>query len=174
MAALTLKAKGLVRVVYPGSGERATKYRQVADTALNLSAADRALLCLLLLRGAQTTAELKARADRLHPFPSTVAVEAALGALAEREVPLVVRVDLLPGQKEARWIQLVEAGAATRATASAPTSTAAPAGGGHSAVAMLERRIEALESRLEALVAALGDLVQLDGAPADATDNFES
>src|ERR1019366_3214185 len=87
MAALTLKAKGLVRVVYPGSGERATKYRQVADTALNLSAADRALLCLLLLRGAQTTAELKARADRLHPFPSTVAIEAALGALAAREVP---------------------------------------------------------------------------------------
>lgn len=170
MAALTLKSKGLVRVVYPGSGERATKYRQVADTALVLSPPDRALLCLLLLRGAQTAAELKTRADRLHSFPSTAEVESALRALAEREVPLAVRVDRLPGQKEARWIQLLEAGAETRATASSQASAGAPAGG-HSVVATLERRIEALEARLEALVAALGDRVQLDRVRSDATDD---
>ena len=38
-AALALKSQGLVRVVHPGSGERATKYRQVADEALRLAAA---------------------------------------------------------------------------------------------------------------------------------------
>src|SRR5207302_1228947 len=31
---LALKSKGLARVVHPGSGERATKYRQVLDEAV--------------------------------------------------------------------------------------------------------------------------------------------
>ena len=48
---LVLKAKGLARVVHPGSGERATKYRQVADEALKLEAAERAVASVLLLRG---------------------------------------------------------------------------------------------------------------------------
>ena len=47
---LALKAKGLARVVHPGSGERATKYRQVLDEVLGLDPADRALLAVLLLR----------------------------------------------------------------------------------------------------------------------------
>ena len=63
-ATLALKAKGLARVVHPGSGERATKYRQVADEALGLERADRALLSVLLLRGAQTAAELKSRSEK--------------------------------------------------------------------------------------------------------------
>src|ERR1700716_1969117 len=67
---LALKAKGLARVVHPGSGERATKYRQVADDVLHIGPPERALMCVLLLRGAQTVAELKARTERLHAFAS--------------------------------------------------------------------------------------------------------
>ena len=47
---LVLKAKGMARVVHPGSGERATKYRQVADEALHLDPAERAVACVLLAR----------------------------------------------------------------------------------------------------------------------------
>src|SRR5581483_5214158 len=68
MAVMTLRAKGLARVVHPGSGERATKYRHVADEALGLDAAERALVCVLLLRGAQTVPELRSRTERMYGF----------------------------------------------------------------------------------------------------------
>ena len=116
---LVLKAKGLARVVHPGSGERATKYRQVADEALKLDPAERAVACVLLLRGPQTVAELTARTERLHRFASGE-IESVLSVLARREPPLVARVDRLPGQKEDRWIQLLEAKADERAAATAP------------------------------------------------------
>jgi uncharacterized protein YceH (UPF0502 family) len=106
--ALVLKTKGLVRVVHPGSGERSTRYRQVADEVLGLDDEDRALLCGLLLRGAQTAAELRARTERLHAFSSNDAVEAALRRLAARAEPLAQQLERRPGQKEARWVQLLE------------------------------------------------------------------
>lgn len=167
-AALTLKSKGLLRVVYPGAGERATKYRQVADEALELTAAERALVCLLLLRGAQTTAELRARADRLHAFESTDAVEALLRGLAGREEPLVARIERLPGQKEARWIQLLEAGAEARAAApaAAVASVVAGAVAAHPhGLAALEQRVAALEELLDRVIEALGDLVDVERPP---------
>ena len=157
---LVLKAKGMARVVHPGSGERATKYRQVADEALHLDPAERALLCVLLLRGAQTVAELKARTERLHPFASLGEIETVLDALTRRDPALVARVDRLPGQKEDRWIQLLEVGAAERAAASA-TVRVTPTGRGAGRVEELEDRVAALEKRMAALVEALSDLVEL-------------
>jgi uncharacterized protein YceH (UPF0502 family) len=102
-----LKAAGLARLVHPSHGERSTKYRQVLDEVLGLDAAERALLCALLLRGAQTTAELRARTERLHEFRSTTEVEDVLERLAARAEPLVARTARQPGQKEARWAQLL-------------------------------------------------------------------
>lgn len=157
---LVLKAKGLARVVHPASGERAIKYRQVADEAFHLGPAERALVCVLLLRGAQTVAELKARAERLHAFASLGEIESVLDALTRRDIALVARVARLPGQKEDRWIQLLEANADERAAATAPVRVT-PADRGARRVEELEDRVGALEMRLAALVEALGDLVDL-------------
>ena len=162
-AALALKSKGLLRVVHPGAGERATRYRQVADEALGLDTGERALLSLLLLRGAQTAAALHARSERLHRFSGVGVVEEVLSDLAARPDPLAARVEALPGQREPRWIQLLESGAAERAATGGRGATdavahphATPA---QAALAALEARLEALESRLEAVVEALGDLL---------------
>ena len=157
---LALKAKGLARVVHPGSGERATRYRQVVDEALGLAPADRALVCALLLRGAQTAPELKARTERLHAFPSSGEVEAGLQALARRDPPLVARVDRRPGQKEDRWIQLLEVGAEERTAAVAPAGvgTTVPKG---SRMDELEARVAALETCVASLVEALDGQVGL-------------
>jgi uncharacterized protein len=152
---LALKAKGLARVVHPGSGERATKYRQVLDEVLELDVPDRALLAVLLLRGPQTVAELRTRTERLHPFASPSELEAALDALARREPPLVARMERLAGQKEARWVALLEPGAAERATTMAPPPAAA-ASPRTSRVDELEARVAALEDRLAELERALG------------------
>jgi uncharacterized protein len=152
---LALKAKGLARVVHPGSGERVTKYRQVLDEVLELGVPDRALLAVLLLRGPQTVAELRTRTERLHPFASAPEVGAALDGLARRQPPLVGRVGRQAGQKEPRWTALLEPGAAERAASAAPTS-AAPVSPRTSRVEELEARVAALEERLTALERSLG------------------
>lgn len=161
-----LKAKGLARVVHPGSGERATKYRQVAGDALGLDRAETALICMLLLRGAQTVNELRTRTERMCEFGSAEQVVATLQAIADAPRGLVARVERQPGQKEGRWIQLLEANAETRAAAP-PSASITPSGRGAGRVEELESRVAVLERRLAHLVDALGDLVELpDDVPA--------
>lgn len=161
-AVLALKAKGLARVVHPGSGERSTKYRQVAEEALPLRPAELAVLGVLLLRGAQTVPELRTRTERLYRFGGTEEVDAVLAGLAERG--LVVDLGRGPGQKERRWLQLLEVGADERAAAAATSSSSASGatgsrGGGQ--LQELESRVAALEARLAQVVHALGDLIEL-------------
>src|SRR5690349_10906229 len=63
-----LRPAGLTRVIHPSHGARQAKFRQVLDEVLDLSDGERAVVTLLLLRGAQTPGELRSRADRLHAF----------------------------------------------------------------------------------------------------------
>jgi hypothetical protein len=164
-AALALKSQGLVRVVHPGSGERATKYRQVADEALRLAPPERALVCALLVRRSpQTVSELKTRSERLHPFSSTTEVEATLDVLASRSQPLVAPVEPRAGQKERRWLQLLESDAEGRAASSASAPVTGSTRGG-SRLDELEERLAALEARVATLVEALGELVELPESP---------
>ena len=164
-----LKAKGLLRVVHPASGERATKYRQILDEQLGLDAAEKAVIAVLLLRGAQTVPELRSRTERLHAFATAEEVESVLVALAARtDRPLVRLLERTAGQREARWMQLLQhdpdgrAAAAATATSSVGASRA-PAAPGR--VDELEARVEALERRLSQLVTALEGWVELPDAP---------
>jgi uncharacterized protein YceH (UPF0502 family) len=159
--ALALKGKGLVRVVHPAHGERATRYRHVADEALGLGPAERAVVSVLLLRGPQTVAELRTRTERQHAFASPEDVEATLASLAGGERPMVVRLERVPGQKEPRWMQLLEADAEGRAAAAAVAGPSAGASRGASRVdpdrvQQLEARVDTLESTVALLLAELG------------------
>jgi hypothetical protein len=108
-----------------GPGSRARKYRHTFDDALDLDEAELALLCVLMLRGPQTPGELKQRTERLHGFADLTAIEQMLDVLIERE--LVARLPRRPGQKEQRYVQLLDGGEPTEAHASAfPGEPAAP------------------------------------------------
>ncbi|CAN5681331.1 hypothetical protein BH10ACT1_BH10ACT1_42030 [soil metagenome] len=102
-----LKSRGLLRFVHAAQGARVVKYRQVLDERLELEDGERAVLTVLLLRGAQTPGELRSRSERLHTFRELTGVDAALASLAERAEPLVQELERRPGQKEARWIHLL-------------------------------------------------------------------
>lgn len=66
-----------------------------------------AVVCLLLLRGAQTPGELRARSGRLHEFADNAAVVAALTGLMERDgEPLVTKLPRTPGRKDAEYMHL--------------------------------------------------------------------
>jgi uncharacterized protein YceH (UPF0502 family) len=166
-AALALKAVGFARVVYPGSGERATKYRHIAQDALGVDRPEQAVLAVLLLRGPQTLAELRTRTERLHPFGAGE-LDATLDALAGRSPALVERLERQSGEREPRWRQLVaeEALAAAAPVAAAadpePPSSADRPGEPAAAsphpdrVTELEARVADLEARLSRLEESLG------------------
>jgi hypothetical protein len=66
-----------------------------------------AIVCLLLLRGAQTPGELRARSGRLHAFADNAPVVDALTGLMEREdEPLVVKLPRAPGRKDSEYMHL--------------------------------------------------------------------
>jgi uncharacterized protein len=103
-AAQKLGQRGWARLAsYHGS--RTTKYRHLLGDALGLSPSERALLCVLTLRGPQTLGELKQRSEKLHRFADLEAVEEALDQLTERD--LGRWLERKPGQKEARYTHLL-------------------------------------------------------------------
>jgi len=105
-----------------GPGSRAAKYRHLLDEALGLGPPEIAVLAVLMLRGAQTPGELRARTDRMHVFPDADALHDVLDRLAERD--LVARLQRRPGQKEERYLHLLSEDAEPAAAASPPPSIA--------------------------------------------------
>lgn len=116
-----------------------------------------AIVCLLLLRGAQTPGELRAHSGRLYGFTDNAAVMAALGSLLERDGdPLVVQLPRTPGRKDAEYMHLFSGPIDLEAHASEARTAAASAASQRSSVAVLEERV----GRLEAEVAELKQLLQ--------------
>lgn len=67
-----------------------------------------ALICVLLLRGAQTLGELRQRSERMQAFPDLESVEAELnGLIAYPEGPVVACLPAGPGRRVAQYVQLL-------------------------------------------------------------------
>lgn len=141
----SLREKNLAYVFY-GSDSRVPKYKHVMTEIFHLTPQELAVMCVLMLRGPQTSGEIRGRTGRLHEFADLSEVEATLEKLlAHDDPPLVARLPRLPGQKEARYGHLL-AGELTAATAEAPRVPRGEA-------ATLEARAEnEKKSRLEAEV----------------------
>ena len=94
--------------VYHGSESRVAKHKHTLTDAILLTPAEVGLVCVLLLRGPQTLAELRTRTERFQPFESLTEVEEALTSLATRTPqPLVTKLPRLPGTKEPRYTHLL-------------------------------------------------------------------
>src|SRR4029077_13045026 len=118
---------GYVRLA-SGAGSRAAKYRHLLADVLPLQRAEQAILCTLMLRGAQTPGELKQRSERIHPFADLAAVHETLEGLVARG--LVARLERRPGHKEERYAQLLgESGEEGPAASPPSAATAGPAAG---------------------------------------------
>ena len=89
------------------AGSRVLKYRHNFLEHYELDPREVALVCVLLLRGAQTPGELRARTERLCGALSLQAVETCLEALGVGADPLVRALEARPGQKERRYLQLL-------------------------------------------------------------------
>ena len=136
---------GLVKTI---AESRATKFEHRVRDVLNLRRDEVAVVCLLLLRGPQTSAELRARTERMYSFDDNAAVMATLERLAAREEPLTQLMQRQPGAREARWVHLLsgpvtEVAAAPRGGERVEREEVAGVG--------LAQRVEALEEMVFAL-----------------------
>jgi uncharacterized protein len=146
----TLREKNLTYVFY-GSTSRVPKYKHVALEVLHLNAAELAIMCVLMLRGAQTPGELRGNASRLYEFSSLEEVEQTLSVLMSRDGdPLVARLPRQPGQKEIRFAHLlngeIPAEMATESTA--PRRAPAPSS---DRVSIIEQEVASLKSQVQDL-----------------------
>ena len=141
-------------------GSRVPKYQhRFCNTgfgSLELSARELALLCELLLRGAQTPGELRTRASRMAEFASVADVEAALASLMERaEGPFVVQLAREPNRRDARYMHLL--GGTPVQSVDTRTDTLAPEPRRHAAGAdSLEERVAQLERLVDELQRQVG------------------
>ena len=142
-----LETEGLVTQAREGG--RVARFEHRIRTVLNLRRDETALVCLLLLRGAQTPGELRSRAERMFSFDDLAAVQAGLDRLAGREEPIAAALARAPGAREIRWAHLLgDVAIAARVEEKAAASQAGgELGELREMVAALEARVRALEAR---------------------------
>jgi hypothetical protein len=141
-----------------GFGSRVPKYQHcfcnTDHSTLQFSPQELAIVCELLLRGPQTPGELRSRAARMAEFREVSEVEAALEALAQREIqPIVIRLAREPGRRDSRYAHLLSGPISVPAETSPDMARPAepPALRSSERLAALEAEVAALRSELERL-----------------------
>jgi len=108
MALHELEDAGLAAPVR-GTESRVAKYAHHIGEVFNLRRGELAVICVLLLRGAQTPGELRSRTERLHSFTTMDEVESTLQQLVQREPSLARALSREPGAREVRYVHLLSA-----------------------------------------------------------------
>ncbi len=143
--------------LFTGMATRVPKYSETFAERLGLQRAETALLCELMLRGAQMPGELRSRAERMHAFADLAEVENTLSAMSQLTPPLVVQLPREAGARAAKWQhmlfggELPEAGAPTLPPSKLDRETALS-----DRVAALEAKVAELEDALTSLRVQLG------------------
>ncbi|UJF21032.1 YceH family protein [Shewanella sp. OMA3-2] len=143
-----------------GFGSRVIKYKHrfcnTEFSDLKLNSAEYALVCVLLLRGAQTPGELKTRTNRLHEFSDVAQVESILIARAKQDKPFIAQLAREAGKRDCRYIELFsssiedhQVNSSTNLEVSAQVQQNSIQ---DNKIAELEQRIEVLETALAKLL----------------------
>ena len=139
-------------LIFEGSSSRVVKFEHNTGRVLQVPSQAVALLAVLMLRGPQTSAELRLNCERLHRFADISSVEGFLEELAEKAVPMVLKLPRAAGEREARWAHLLCGEVALPAARAMALDDSVSAGE--------LAAIKAEQTRLAAEVADLRQLVQ--------------
>jgi uncharacterized protein len=140
--------------LFHGADSRVPRYKHRLPDATLLTPAELAVLCVLMLRGPQTLAEIRTRTERMFKFDTLSEVEEALAALAARQPQaLTIKLPRLPGTKEARYTHLmsgpIDVAAFEKAPAAEPATLAVRAE--NDRLATLETEVVTLRRELAEL-----------------------
>lgn len=155
-----------LQLVWQSDAGRVPRYGENLIKQQHLVAREAAILTLLLLRGPQTTGELRGRSERLHAFATLEEAEQTLAAM--EETGFVRKLARQPGQKECRYAQLLTG---------EPEESAAGAMVHHARIEEATQRVHAEEERLTALEEEVqilrAELAELRAAFLDFRKQFE-
>ncbi len=143
-------------LVFEGSGSRVVKFEHNTARVLHVPGAAVALLAVLMLRGPQTSAELRLSCERLHRFADISSVEGFLDELANKPEPMAIKLARAAGEREARWAHLL----CGEVAQPLHRASAGDGSGGVDISAGELAAIKAEQARLAAEVAELKALVQ--------------
>ena len=132
-----LREMGDLRLVSEVWAPRAAKYKHHMEEVLEILGKQKAVLCVLMLRGPQTAGEIRSHCHRIHEFDDIDDVEYVLERLSERDPALVTALPRQAGQKEERYMHLLAGPPDPRALAAAPVARSS-----------LAERIEQLETEV--------------------------
>ena len=160
-----LKSKRFVQEVTAGFGSRVAKYQHrfcnTEFSTFQFSKQEKAIICVMLLRGAQSAGELRTRTNRLCSFADVKEVESVLNGLAEHpKGPFVVQLPKESGKRDYRFMHLFsgevdletlqqQAASAAASAPSSPTSERITAL--EDEVAELKKEVQELKAMLESL-----------------------
>jgi len=138
-----------------GADSRVTKYEHRLQEVFNFDRREIAIVCVLLLRGAQTPGELRGRTDRMYRFEALDDVVSTLDRLGQPEPPLVRALARQPGTKEISYMHLFS-GEPPEHLMQAPVARPSPTMADDSN----SERIAALEQEVSRLRTELTDIQQ--------------
>ncbi len=155
-AAVTSLRRKRLAVMKNVAGARVPKYYHTIGEVLDqLSAAGRAILCELLIRGRQTMGELRTNSERMYSFPDLTRLEEAVQALVDYPTgPLVIILPPGLGRKVKTVAHLL----------CGPVSADAPLTANPSSATIVppppdwQEELAALKERVAALEAFVNDL----------------
>ncbi len=149
-----LQEKGLASKI-TGVEYRVPKFREWFCEKTGLRVSEIAILCVMMLRGAQTVNEIKDRTTRIHQFADDADVLDALERLMKRDPqPLVVCIGRGAGQREDRYMHLLGGPVdAEHFRSSAPASTPSAAAPREDRIGKLESEVQELKDRIATIEA---------------------
>ena len=145
-----LRDRNLVYVFY-GSTSRVPKYKHMVPSVYELEPSEVAVMCVMMLRGPQTLGELRERTSRLHQFEGLGEVQETLDGLMRRDEPMVMKLERQPGQKEARFAQLLSGEIDVEAFAAAQAARVPRGAADAERMEKLEAEVTSLRAEVEAL-----------------------
>ncbi|WP_303720264.1 YceH family protein [Malonomonas rubra] len=143
----SLRKKGLA-MQSQDAGSRVVKFRHILREKLYLDEHELAILAELLLRGPQTSGELRSRADRMARFEDLTKLDETLQELIDKEPSLVVKLPRQTGRKEHRYMHLLS-GPIDEEELSQPPAVITT--GHSSSIATLEEEVKQLKEELAEL-----------------------
>ncbi|MDQ6951405.1 MAG: YceH family protein [Mariprofundales bacterium] len=150
-----LRSQGLITARTDGRSDR---FEQQFSRKLTLSSKQRAVLCVLMLRGALTLNEIRITTGRMVDFDSNAEALSLLTEMIEREAPLLMQIPRVAGQREDRYAHLlcgeveVSMDVGTKEACAASDSSKSAA----LRISQLEQDVATLQQQVEQILAATG------------------
>ncbi|AJR06017.1 DUF480 domain-containing protein [Photobacterium gaetbulicola] len=158
-----LKTKRFVQEVTAGFGSRVAKYQHrfcnTEFSTFQFSKQEKAIICVMLLRGPQSPGELRTRTNRLCNFADVKEVEAVLSTLSEHpKGPFVIQLPKEPGKRDFRYMHLFSGEVDIEALQQQSAAVGSPSSPSSERLTALEDEVAELKKEVEELKAMLESL----------------